>query len=57
MKTFEYYLRVHNRNGLRNDGRAPPSRVHYSRNYNNAFCERLGDQAHIFYCISRVGGS
>lgn len=27
MKTFDYYLRVHNRNNLRNDGRAPPSRV------------------------------
>jgi Zn-dependent metalloprotease len=47
--TWDYYLSVHGRNGIRNDGVGPLSRVHYSRNYNNAFwddgcfCMTYGD--------------
>lgn len=47
--TFDYYLNVHGRNGINNDGKGTLSRVHYSRNYNNAFwsdsckCMTYGD--------------
>nr|WP_166632074.1 M4 family metallopeptidase [Streptomyces sp. GC420] len=47
--TWDYYKNVHGRNGLRNDGVAPYSRVHYSSNYVNAFwqdscfCMTYGD--------------
>ncbi|EMF51718.1 M4 family metallopeptidase [Streptomyces bottropensis] len=47
--TWDYYKNIHGRNGLRNDGVAPYSRVHYGNNYVNAFwqdtcfCMTYGD--------------
>jgi zinc metalloprotease ZmpA len=47
--TFDYYLNVHGRNGIANNGAGAFSRVHYSRRYNNAFwnnscfCMTYGD--------------
>lgn len=47
--TWDYYLNTHGRNGIRNDGVAAFSRVHYSTNYINAFwsdscfCMTYGD--------------
>ena len=48
-KTFDYYKTTFGRNGIANDGRGGFSRVHYSRNYVNAFwsdscfCMTYGD--------------
>ena len=36
-KTWDYYQTVHGRNGIANDGRGALSKVHYGRNYVNAF--------------------
>lgn len=36
-KTWDYYKNVHGRNGIANDGRGALSKVHYGRNYVNAF--------------------
>ncbi|GAA0618180.1 M4 family metallopeptidase [Kribbella sandramycini] len=36
-KTFDYYKFNHGRNGIFNDGKGVPSRVHYGSNYVNAF--------------------
>jgi zinc metalloprotease ZmpA len=47
--TWDYYLNVHGRNGIANDGRGAYNRVHYSRTYANAywsdscFCMTYGD--------------
>lgn len=47
--TWDYYKNVHGRNGIYNDGIGAFSRVHYGRNYNNAFwsdsckCMTYGD--------------
>jgi zinc metalloprotease ZmpA len=47
--TWDYYLVVHGRNGIANDGRGATSRVHYKRNWANAswsdscFCMNYGD--------------
>ncbi|UQX03071.1 M4 family metallopeptidase [Streptomyces sp. RerS4] len=47
--TWDYYKNVHGRNGLRNDGVSPYSRVHYGNAYVNAFwddscfCMTYGD--------------
>lgn len=47
--TWDYYRNVHARSGIRNDGKAPYSRVHYGRRYSNAywsdacFCMTYGD--------------
>ncbi len=47
--TWDYYRTVHGRLGIRNDGRGAYNRVHYSRNYANAFwsdscfCMTYGD--------------
>lgn len=47
--TWDYYKNVHGRNGIANDGKGAYNRVHYSRNYNNAywsdscFCMTYGD--------------
>ncbi len=47
--TWDYYLNVHGRSGIRNDGVGAYSRVHYSSNYANAFwsdtcfCMTYGD--------------
>jgi Zn-dependent metalloprotease len=35
--TYNYYLNNHNRNSIDNNGMILKSRVHYDRNYNNAF--------------------
>ncbi|MFI5619137.1 M4 family metallopeptidase [Streptomyces sp. NPDC051567] len=49
--TWDYFKNVHGRNGLRNDGVAPYSRVHYGNAYINAFwddscfCMTYGDGA------------
>ncbi|MER7959930.1 M4 family metallopeptidase [Streptomyces sp. NPDC096030] len=49
--TWDYLKNVHARNGLRNDGTAPYSRVHYGSSYVNAFwqdscfCMTYGDGA------------
>ncbi|MGI8682216.1 MAG: M4 family metallopeptidase [Mycobacteriales bacterium] len=48
-ETWDYYKNVHGRNGIANDGKGAYNRVHYSRNYNNAywsdscFCMTYGD--------------
>ncbi|ADB32778.1 Bacillolysin [Kribbella flavida DSM 17836] len=36
-QTFDYFKLNHGRNGIFNDGRGVPSRVHYGTNYVNAF--------------------
>jgi Zn-dependent metalloprotease len=47
--TWDYYKNVHGRNGIGNDGKGAESRVHYGRNYSNAFwddgcfCMTFGD--------------
>nr|WP_240449414.1 M4 family metallopeptidase [Streptomyces harenosi] len=47
--TWDYYKNVHGRNGIRGDGTAAYSRVHYGNNYVNAFwsdscfCMTYGD--------------
>jgi Zn-dependent metalloprotease len=47
--TWDYYKNVHGRNGIRNDGVGAANRVHYGRNYANAFwsdscfCMTYGD--------------
>jgi zinc metalloprotease ZmpA len=47
--TWDYYLNVHGRSGIFNDGVGTLSRVHYGRRYNNAFwldeckCMTYGD--------------
>lgn len=47
--TWDYYRSAHNRLGIANDGRGALSRVHYGRNYGNAFwsdacfCMTFGD--------------
>ncbi|MET9735495.1 M4 family metallopeptidase [Streptomyces sp. NPDC006458] len=49
--TWDYYKNVHGRNGIRNDGVAAKSRVHFDNNYTNAFwmdscfCATYGDGA------------
>jgi len=47
--TWDYYKNTFNRNGIANDGKGAVSRVHYGRNYANAFwsdscfCMTFGD--------------
>ncbi len=47
--TWDYYRNVHNRRGIADDGKGALSRVHYGRNYVNAFwsdscfCMTFGD--------------
>lgn len=47
--TWDYYKNIHNRNGIANNSQGSYSRVHYGRNYNNAFwsdscfCMTYGD--------------
>ncbi len=47
--TWDYYQNVHGRNGIGNDGKGANTRVHYKRNYANAFwddncfCMTYGD--------------
>ncbi len=48
-ETWDYYKLTYNRNGIANDGKGAYNRVHYGRNYNNAywsnscFCMTYGD--------------
>jgi Zn-dependent metalloprotease len=48
-ETWDYYVDVHKRNGIKNNGVGASNRVHYGRNYNNAFwsdscfCMTYGD--------------
>ena len=47
--TWDYYLNIHGRNGIANNGAGAYNRVHYGRKYNNAFwsdscfCMTYGD--------------
>ena len=53
--TFDYYKNVHGRNGIANDGKGALSKVHYGRNYVNAFwsdacfCMSFGDGDGVTY--------
>ncbi|WP_460764240.1 M4 family metallopeptidase [Lysobacter fragariae] len=53
--TWDYYKNVHGRNGIANDGKGALSKVHYSRNYVNAFwsdacfCMTFGDGDGVTY--------
>ncbi len=53
--TWDYFLNVHGRNGIANDGIGALSRVHYSSKYNNAFwsdgcfCMTYGDGDGVTY--------
>ncbi len=53
--TWDYYKNVHGRNGIANDGKGALSKVHYGRNYVNAFwsdacfCMSFGDGDGITY--------
>ncbi len=53
--TFDYYKNVHGRNGIANDGKGALSKVHYGRNYVNAFwsdacfCMSFGDGDGVNY--------
>ena len=53
--TFDYYKNVFGRNGIANDGRGSYNRVHYGRNYSNAFwsdscfCMTYGDGDGVTY--------
>ncbi len=53
--TFDYYKNVLGRNGIANDGKGALSRVHYGRNYVNAFwsdscfCMTFGDGDGVTY--------
>ncbi|WP_431357751.1 M4 family metallopeptidase [Streptomyces lydicus] len=48
-ETWDYYKKVHGRNGIKGDGKGATSRVHYGKNYVNAFwddscfCMSYGD--------------
>jgi Zn-dependent metalloprotease len=52
--TWDYYKKVHNRNGIANDGKGAQNRVHYGNKYDNAFwqdscfCMTYGD-GNTFY--------
>lgn len=60
VKTWEYYNVTFGRNGIDNTGRSTYSRVHYSRNYENAywsdscFCMTYGDGASTFYTLTAL---
>ncbi|MCB1056155.1 MAG: M4 family metallopeptidase [Acidobacteria bacterium] len=55
METWDYYLIMFGRNGIDGAGRKTYSRVHYGRNYQNAFwsnscfCMTYGDGGSTFY--------
>lgn len=57
--TWDYYKSVHGRNGIANDGKGANTRVHYKKNYANAFwddgcfCMTYGDgNASIYPLVS-----
>lgn len=53
--TWDYYMTIHGRGGVANDGKGSYNRVHYSRKYNNAFwsdscmCMSYGDGDGVTY--------
>ena len=53
--TWDYYKNVHGRNGIANDGKGAYNKVHYGRNYVNAywsdscFCMTYGDGDGVTY--------
>lgn len=53
--TWDYFKNTHGRNGIANDGKGALSKVHYSRNYVNAFwsdscfCMTFGDGDGVTY--------
>lgn len=53
--TWDYFRSVHSRTGVGNDGKASYNRVHYSKNYSNAFwsdacmCMTFGDGDGVTY--------
>ena len=58
--TWDYYLDVHGRNGIGNDGKGANSRVHYGNNYANAFwddscfCMTYGDGNASYYPLVSI---
>jgi zinc metalloprotease ZmpA len=54
-ETWDYFLSVHGRSGIRNNGVGATSRVHYGKRYNNAFwndacfCMSYGDGDGVTY--------
>lgn len=58
--TWDYFKLVHGRNGIDNAGTKTYSRVHYNRNYENAFwsdscfCMTYGDGASTFYPLVSI---
>jgi Zn-dependent metalloprotease len=59
-KTWEYYNTTFGRNGIDGAGKATYGRVHYGRNYENAFwssscfCMTYGDGANTFYPLVSI---
>jgi len=59
-ETWDYYKNVHGRNGIANDGKGALSRVHYGRNYVNAFwsdscfCMTFGDGGGSYYPLVNI---
>jgi Zn-dependent metalloprotease len=59
-ETWDYYQNVHGRNGIANDGKGALSRVHYGRNYVNAFwsdscfCMTFGDGGGSYYPLVNI---
>lgn len=59
-KTWEYYANTFGRNGINGAGKATYGRVHYGRNYENAFwssscfCMTYGDGANTFYPLVSI---
>lgn len=59
-KTWEYYNTTFGRNGINGAGKATYGRVHYGRNYENAFwssscfCMTYGDGASTFYPLVSI---
>lgn len=39
--TWDYFKNVHNRDGIKNDGKGAPSGVHFGTNYANAFWDDM----------------
>jgi Zn-dependent metalloprotease len=54
-KTWDFYKKTFHRNGIANNGKGSKSRVHYGRNYDNAFwsdgcfCMTYGDGSGTFF--------
>ena len=59
-ETWDYFKAIHGRNGIANDGKGALSRVHYGRNYANAFwsdscfCMTFGDGNSSIYPLVNV---